>query len=240
MTRPLEENAVILRLHRQYHVKQDRQQRAQQYCDSSKQAVPILHALAKTYSSCVEHPIQQQFFALAAEQNFLLFGGDTKDAFAHSPAPEAPIFMMINNQYYEWYLHKFGMKLDKSRVLPVLCALQGHPESGKLWEQQINNILMSPTFNFKHTTHDRTIYQTTFKGSKVLLLRMVDDLLIQCEHKETACEIYTKIGLALQLKNEDEPPFAYLGRCVNFNGVDTEQSNTHIMILCQNYIDYML
>ena len=107
---------------------------------------------------------------LAAEQNFLLFGGDAKDAFAHSLAPEVPTFMMIDKQCYEWYLHKFGKKLDKSRVLPVLRALQGHPESGKLWERHINNILMSPDLNFKHTTYDRTIYHTTFKGNKVLLL----------------------------------------------------------------------
>ena len=148
--------------------------------------------------------------------------------------------MMIDNQYYEWYLHCFGKKLDKARVLPVLRALQGHPESGKLWEQHINNILMSPTFNYKHTTHDHTIYQTIFKDNKVLLLRMVDDLLIQCEHEETAREIYTLIGLALQLKNENEPPFAYLGPCVDFKGVDIEQSNTHITILCQSYINQML
>ena len=86
-------------------------------------------------------------------------------------------------------------------MLPVLCALQGHPESSKLWEQHINNILMGPTFNFKHTTHDHTIYQTTFKGNKVLLLQMVDNLLLQCEHEETARDIYTLIGLALQLNN---------------------------------------
>ena len=112
-------------------MKRDGQRRAQQCCDGSKQAAPILHALAKTYSSCVEHPIQRQFLALAAEQNFLLFGGDAKDAFAHSPAPEVPTYMMIDNQYYEWYLFCFGKKLDKSRVLPVLCALQGHP---KIWK----------------------------------------------------------------------------------------------------------
>ena len=134
----------------------------------------------------MEHPIQQQFLALAAQQNFCLFGGDAKDAFAHSPSPEVPTFMMIDNQYYKWYLDRFKIKLDKSRVLPVLRALQGHPESGKLWERHINNILMSPTLNFKHTTHDHTIYQTTFKSNKVLLFQMVDDLLVQCEHEDTA------------------------------------------------------
>ena len=147
---------------------------------------------------------------------------------------------MIDNQYYEWYFYKFKKKLDRSRALPVLRALQGHPESGKLWERHINNILLGPALDFMHTTHDRTIYQTTFNGNKVLLLSMVDDLLIQCEHEDTAKAIYKLIGLALQLENEDKPPFAYLGQCVDFNGVDIEQSNTHIMISCQSYIDRML
>ena len=79
-----EENAVILQSHWQYHVKREGLQRAQQCCDGFKRASPFLHALAKTYSLCVEHPIQRQFLALTAKQNFLLFVGDTKDAFAHS------------------------------------------------------------------------------------------------------------------------------------------------------------
>ena len=49
---------------------------------------------------------------------------------------------------------------------------------------------------------------------------MVDDLLLQCVHKETAQEIHTLIALALQLENEDQPLFAYIDPCVdlkNFN-----------------------
>ena len=60
---------------------------------------------------------------------------------------------------------------------------------------------------------------------------MVDGLLLQYEHKETAREIYTLIELVLQLENEDKPPFAYLGPCVDSNGVDIEQSNTHIIMI---------
>ena len=51
----------------------------------------------------------------------------------------------------------------------------------------------------KTTTNDCTIYQTTFKGNKVLLLQIVDDLIIQCEHEETAEDIFLLIGVALQL-----------------------------------------
>ena len=69
---------------------------------------------------------------------------------------------------------------------------------------------------------------------------MVDNLLLQCEHKETAREIYAFIGLALQLEDEDTPPFLYLGPCVDFNCVNIEQSSTHIMVSFQSYIDRML
>ena len=190
-----EENIVILRSHWQCHVKREGLRQDRQYCDGFKRAAPLLYALSKTYSSCVEHLIQRRVFALAAEQNFLLFGGDTKDAFAHPPSPEVPTFMIIDNQYYEWYFERFKIKLDKSRVLPVLRALQGHPESGKLWEQHINNILMSLELGVKHTTHDQIIYQAVFKGHKVLLLRQVDDLMIQADNENIAKEIFKIIGL---------------------------------------------
>ena len=66
---------------------------------------------------------------------------------------------------------------------------------------------------------------------------MVYDLLIQCEFEETAKEIFHLIGIALQVENEDKPPFQYLGPCADFNGVNIEVSSTHIMISCQSYID---
>jgi len=81
----------------------------------------------------------------------------------------------IDDAYANWYEHRFKKKLDRSLVLPVLHALQGHPESGKLWEKHISAILQSPQFGFKSTTHDRSICSATFEGTKVLLLRQVDD-----------------------------------------------------------------
>ena len=52
---------IILRPHWQYNVKRDGTRRARLCCNGSKYAAPILHALATTYSSCVEHPIQGVF-----------------------------------------------------------------------------------------------------------------------------------------------------------------------------------
>jgi len=96
-----------------------------------------LHGIALTYSSCVEQPVQQLFFALATRENYRVYGGDAQDAYAHSLPPETPTFVSIDDAYADWYEHRFKKKLDHSLVLPVLHALQGHPKSGKLWEKHI-------------------------------------------------------------------------------------------------------
>ncbi|KAG7369162.1 hypothetical protein IV203_031905 [Nitzschia inconspicua] len=96
-------------------------------------------------------------------------------------------------------------------VLPVLHALQGHPESGRLWETYINTILSLPEWSFKSTTHDRTIYSGVFEGEPFLLLRQVDDVALACRRESTAKAVYDFIGKALQQPNEAQPPFTYLG-----------------------------
>ena len=104
--------------------------------------------------SCVEHPIQQLFFAIAANLNLKVYGGDAKDAFAHSPGPEMSTYLAIDDAYAEWYKQTFAKTINRSHVPPIKQALQGHPESGQLWEIHINKILQSPELGFETTTHD--------------------------------------------------------------------------------------
>ena len=73
-----------------------------------------------TYSSCVEHPIQRLFFGIAAQKGLKVYGGDAKDAYGHSPGPEIPTYMKIDNQYADWYFHKYGKQINRNKVLPVL------------------------------------------------------------------------------------------------------------------------
>ena len=102
-------------------------------------------------------PIQRLFFAIAANLNLKVYGGDAKDAFAHSPGPKMNMFLAIDNAYAEWHEQAFGMPINWFHVLPIKRALQGHPESGQLWDIHINKILQSPELLFKATTHDQTI-----------------------------------------------------------------------------------
>ena len=165
----LDHNTIISRPHWQYHTKQCGTRRAHLYCNGSKYAAPLLHELAQTYSSCVEHPIQCLFFAIAANLN-LKDGGDTKDAVAHSPGPKMNTYLAINVTYAEWYKQTFAKPINQLYVLPIKRALQGHPESGQLWEIHINKILQSPELGFRTTTHDQTIYKAIFEGKQVYLL----------------------------------------------------------------------
>ena len=237
---PRPPNAVVLRPHWQYHVKRDGTRRSRNCCDGSPRAAPLLHRLASTYSSCVEQPVQRLFFALSAALGYRVYGGDAVDAYAHSPAPDVPTFVTIDDAFAEWYQHRFGVVLDRSYVLPVQHALQGHPEAGRLWETHINGILKSDPLSFRHTTHDRSIYSTVYKGVPVLLLRQVDDFALASPDETIAEEIYGIIGQRLQLPSETSPPFKYFGLISDFNGVDITQTSTTVEITCKSYLARVL
>ena len=152
-------NSILLRPHWQYHVKRCGTRRSRQCADGSVCAEPALHALADTYAACVDQPVQRLFLALSDLLNHQIYGGDAWDAYAHSPADfKIPTFVSIDDQYYDWYESKYGTKLDRTKVLPVQKAIQGHPESGRIWANYIDSILTSPELNFTSTTHDRCIY----------------------------------------------------------------------------------
>jgi hypothetical protein len=117
--------------------------------------------MAETYASCIEQPVFQLFLALSASLNYLIFGGDAQDAFAHSPAPTVPRYVAIDDAYSDWYFDKYAIRLERGLVLPVLRVLQGHPEAARLWETHINAILNDPEFGFQSTAHEKNIYHAS-------------------------------------------------------------------------------
>jgi hypothetical protein len=81
--------------------------------------------MAETYASCIEQPVFRLFLALSASLNYLIFGGDAQDAFAHFPAPMVPTFVAIDEAYSDRYFDKYGICLKGGLVLPVLHAFTG-------------------------------------------------------------------------------------------------------------------
>jgi len=231
---------IVMRPHWQCSIKRDGTRRSRNCCDGSPQSAPLPHGIASTCSSCVEQPAQRLFFALAARENCRVYGDDAQDACALSPPPETPTFVSIDDAYADWCEHRFKKKLDRSPVLPVLHALQGHPKSGKLWEKHIAAILRSPKFGFKSTTHDKSVCSATFEGTKMLLLRQVDDFAVACPTEDIAKRLCAQIGKALQSPSEDAPPFKHLGLIKDFNGLDVAQCSDAIKLSCEKCIDRVL
>lgn len=234
-------NAVVLRPHWQYAVKRDGTRRSRQCCDGSERAAPKLRQMVSTWSSCVELPIQRLFLGIAASKSLKLYGGDAKDAYAHSPASETPTYLSIDNQYADWYKHKYKKDIDRRKVLPIKRALQGHPESGKQWMHHIDKILVK--IGFLKAKHDHSIYKMEHSEGTIYLLRQVDDFVLACRYESTSVDLYNQIGLALQRPVEKEKnfiPFTQLGVVNDFNGIDIHQCKDYIEISSESYIDRLL
>jgi hypothetical protein len=233
--------AIVLRPHWNYKVKSNGSRRSRKCCDGSPRAVPDLHAILDTYSSCIEMPIFRLQCALAAAQNQLMFAGDAQDAYAHSPGPSTPCYLRIDDAFADWWSSKFGSPVDRSMVIPIQRALQGHPEAGRLWEDHITGILKNRSdFGFQNTIHEKNIYHALINGSKTLLCRQVDDFNLAVDNAEVAHQIYDVIGRRLQLPNETKVPFEELGLTTDFNGVNVLQTRHYNKIHATSYIKRLL
>ena len=227
---PAPPDSFVLRQHWTYSIKTDGTRKARNCCDGSNRAAPGLRAAAQTYASCVEQPCMRLFFALSSALGLTVLKTDANNAYANSPAPQVPTFVRIDDAYAEWYYTKHGIHLDRSLVLPVLHALQGHPESGALWERHINGILAK--HGFKSTTHERNIYQATIDGQRVLICRQVDDLAVASADASLAKSIIASVGKSVDLTGDSI--------LESFNGVDVEQTRDYIKISCTSYIERLL
>ena len=230
----------VLRPHWQYHLKRTGDRCSRNCCDGSKRATPVLYIVNSTYFSCVNQPVQRLCFVLAAIDDHKVNGVDIKDTLTHSPSPDVPTCMCINNAHSEWWTQRYKKDISHCHVLPILRCFQGHPESGKIYEREINQILNSNELNFKATVHYRCIYQTTYKGQKILHLRQTDDLTLTTNEESTAKNIYGIIRAKLQLPGETEPPFTFLGLVIDFNGVDVNQQKEYIEVNAFDYINQIL
>ena len=173
----LPRNTVILQPHWNYVVKRSWERQSRQCCNGSKFAAPLLHAMVNAWFSCVELSIQQLFIRLATEKGLCMYGNNACNVYAHAPAP-APEMMTqlkIDNAYFEWYKEKTGKSLNCRFVFPVIHSLQGHPKSGKMWMELIDQILIKE-LGFKTTTKDCCIYIRKIDRHTILLFRQVDDL----------------------------------------------------------------
>ena len=187
--------------------------------------------LANTYAACLEQTAARVFWAIAAIQGKQVFGSDASNAFGEAPPPKAPLFLRVDQAYREWYKHRTGQTLPDASYVRVKHAIQGHPESPRLWQEHIDKILRS--LDFIPTVQEPCLYKyagTKYTAEDIYLLRQVDDFAVACDNENTANKIWNDIDskLSAPLKKE--------GLLRRHNGIDIEQARHHIKIHCSTYI----
>jgi hypothetical protein len=107
--------------------------------------------------------------------------------------------MRIDDAYRDWWEHHLGKPpiTPHHTVVRVQNAIQGHPESSRLWEKLIDHILTK--IGFQPTTHEPCLYSGTINGHYTLFLHQVDDFAIATINEEEANQIIMHINRYLRL-----------------------------------------
>ena len=138
----LPSNSNVLNLLWTYLIKDCGRKNARCICNGSKKMWGSV-TLAETYAAALEQTRSRIFWAATALNNFVSIGADAANAFAKAPAPVAPLYVHVDEPFQQWYSNKFPhcRPIPRGHVMRVKKALQGHPESARLWALLIDNVI---------------------------------------------------------------------------------------------------
>jgi hypothetical protein len=229
-------NANLLPLLWTYLIKDCGTKKARCVCNGSKRQKGTV-TLGDTYAGSLDQTGSRLFWAATAINNYISIGADASNAFAEAPPPKAPLYVTIDEPYREWYATKYPNKepIKPGLVLPVKGALQGHPESGRLWAILIDNIIRK--LQLQPCGHEPCLYFTrnfNKKGKTILLLRQVDDFAVSCEGKETALTVIDEINKQMTITVKQ------LGTIDRFNGVDVLQTQDYVKLCNKTFIEKIM
>jgi len=190
--------------------------------------------LGHTYANSLETTSERLFWAIAAQEGLVVIGADVSNAFAEAPPPADPLYLFIDEAYKEWWTEHLKLPPipNHCKVVRVHNAIQGHPESPRLWEKHIHHILQQE--KMKPATHERCLYVGQTPGTRILFLRQVDDFAAAATTEELAINLFQKINSCLRIN------LKILGRVDRFNGMDIHQTRDYIKITCERYLHKML
>jgi len=140
----VESNEAVFNLVWSYGIKAlDARKKARCTCDGSPHSGQV-RILDETYANCVNQTSALFFYGIAAAENLLLYGSDVSNAFAEAPPLKQGFYIRPDKAFHEWWtIHKKRPPIPPGHMIPILSAMQGHPESPCLWEKHADAILLS-------------------------------------------------------------------------------------------------
>lgn len=207
----------------------DKRKKARCTCDGSTRAGQV-RVLDHTYANCVDQTGSRIFYALSAAENKIIFGADVSNAFAEAPAPKQGFYIRPDKAFRDWWtIHRGLPDIPPGYVIPVLSAMQGHPESPRLWEKHADKILRE--LGLRPTVHEPCLYSGIINGERVLFKRQVDDFAVATDTEATANILFDMIDEKLTF------PLKRMGKVTMFNGIDVLQTRDYIKISVQTYLE---
>ena len=142
--------------------------------------------------------------------------------------------MRIDKHHREWSERVLNRgPIPPGCVLPVHHAIQGHPESARLWFDYIDNVFRSK-LSFASCPLEPCVCSGNFQGHKILLLRQVDDFIVACSNEFIYSQLLDAFDSHLRKKVKRQRLFC------SFNGLDLEQGQSFIKVSCTTYIRKIL
>jgi hypothetical protein len=134
------------------------------------------------YASCVDQTSSWLFYGIAAAENLLIFGADVLNAFAEALPPKQGFYIHPDCAFWEWWVnHKHNPPLANGEFIPILSAMQGHPELPRLWEKHADAILHE--IGLVPTVHEPCLYLGLIDGKQIIFKRQVNDFTIAAPDK---------------------------------------------------------
>jgi hypothetical protein len=100
----------------------------------------------------------------------LVYGTNVSNAFVKATPPKQGFYIYPDHAFKDWWVKKKGKTpIHDGLVIPVLGAMQGHPESPHLWEKHIDRILWD--IGLTTNIHEPCIYSSTLLNAQVLVMR---------------------------------------------------------------------
>ncbi len=163
--------------------------------------------------------------------NLLIYGPYVSNAFAEAPPPKQGFYIRPDKAFLEWWASKTdGHKpFPPSYVIPVMSAMQGHPESPHLWERLIDRLLWD--MGFTPTIHKPCLYSDLIDGQRVLSMRQDDDFAVAMPTEQTDDRVFDMLNNRLTF------PMKRMGLNSLFNGLDIAQTADFVKTLCSTYLD---
>ena len=162
-----------------YLIKECGTKKARGVCNGSPRMKGTV-TLGETYAASLDQTCAKIFWALNAAKGHIVVGADASNAFAEAPAPCAPLYMKLDSQFHTWWKSLGRAPIPDGYGVKVHKALQGHPESPRLWAKLIDKVITD--LGFQTCRHEPCLYyHPDYKGQEIYFIRQVDDFAIGCQ-----------------------------------------------------------